>query len=580
MNKLSRAIRSEICQLAWSAARKANANNEAATVRRGVAALLFAVIGAAMAQTPPSGGTLLDATKQALPLPPSTAGVVPGTAARPALKLNDSIKVAVNAIHISGARAFNEAELNALIADASGQELTLTKLNEYAQRITRRYRDAGYLLARAYLPAQDIKDGTVEIAVLEGRLGKLHIDNQSSLADTDVAARLSAVKEETALDGTALERSLLLINDLPGIEVKSTLKPGASVGTTDLDIQLESRAPYSGTVEVDNYGNRYAGDLRLGGSLTAANMAGLADALSLRALTAEGMDYGRLAWQVPINAFGTQAGAAYSDMRYKLGHDFSRLNAHGTANIASIYLLHPFLRSRVANINGQLNYDRKELRDDVDATATHGAKKIDLWSYGASGDRIDGLFGGGLVTWSIAYGAGHLKLDAESAALDQAGHRTGGNFNKLNASLSRLQSLSYADDRLTFFTRLQLQQAGKNLDSAEKTALGGAQAVRAYPQGEAPADDAWLATLELRYSLAPDWQASLFHDAADGRLNHRAIAADAVSRRHLAGNGLGLGYSRIGGLTVQTGIAWRANTKPTSDIDRSPRIWVQAAQRF
>ena len=185
--------------------------------------------------------------------------------------------------------------------------------------------------------------------------------------------------------------------------------------------------------------------------------------------------------------------------------------------------------------------------------------------------------GGGLTNWSASYTAGTLALDPASLTLDAIGHRTQGGYDKGNLQATRLQSLA---ENLALNVSLQAQWAGKNLDSAEKMSLGGAQAVRAYPQGEASADDAWLASLELRYGFAPNWQASLFYDAAQGRANHSPIAADTNNTRRLSGYGIGLAYSQPGDLSVQMGIAWRDGPRPTSDIDRSPRVWVQAIKRF
>jgi len=537
--------------------------------------LAFAV-GIAQA-APPTAGSLLDTVRPQPALPAHDTSALPEALVRPAIKLDNTVKVAVTAIRITGVLAFKESELQTLVSDAVGKELTLAELNEIAQRITRHYHQAGYLLARAYLPAQDIKGGVVEIAVLEGRLGKLSVENGSALADTRVAARLAGLKEGEAIDGAVLERNLLLLNDLPGVEVKSTLKPGASVGATDLDIQLGRRAPYAGSVEFDNYGNRYTGDLRLGASFSAGNLAGLGDTLALRALASDGMEYGRVAWQAPVGNAGTQVGAAYSDMHYKLGKDFSSLDAHGTASIASLYVLHPFLRSRSSNINGQLNYDHKRLDDKVDSTASSTSKTADVLTFGFSGDRVDGLAGGGLSNWSLAWITGQLKLDAANKVLDAAGHRTDGNYNKVVANVSRLQALVGG---FNLYANLQVQQAGKNLDSSEKMSLGGAFGVRAYPQGEIAADDAVLASLELRYAFASAWQTSVFYDAGEGHLNHSPIAADGNNVRHISGAGLGLTYSLPGDLSLQATVAWRDGAQPTSDIDRNPRAWLQAIKRF
>ena len=526
--------------------------------------------------TPPDAGTLLQEMRPAPVLPRESTGVLPETPERRSPPLDAAVRFVVRGFHVRGAEAFPEAELQALIAEGIGQELTLADIDALAQRITRRYRDAGYPLARAYLPAQEIRDGIVDVAVLEGRLGALRIDNQSTLRDSQVAARLAGLKEGEAIAGDALERELLLLSDLPGVEVASTLRPGASVGTTDLDVRLSGKSPYGGSVELDNYGDRYSGSARLGGNFTAGNLFGLSDTVALRALASELMEYGRLAWQVPVGPAGTQLGAAWSQMHYRLGKDFADLDAHGTARIGSLYLLHPFVRGRSANLNGQLNYDAKRLVDDIDSTGTRSRKSIDLWTAGLSGDRIDGLFGGGMSRASLAYSAGTLHLDADAAALDDAGYRTAGSFDKVNLAAARLQRLV---GDFTLYGSVQAQAAGKNLSSAEKMALGGPLGVRAYPQGEALSDDAWLVTLELRYALAERWQISLFDDQARGRLNHTPIATDTDNVRRLAGYGIGL-IGSYQDFSVQMGLAWRDGAPPTADVDRNPRVWVQAVQRF
>ena len=492
------------------------------------------------------------------------------------MALDAKTKVPINAIRITGVRAFPAEELQALVADAVGRELSLADLQGLADRLTAHYREAGYLLARAYLPAQEI-GGSVEIAILEGRLGQRSFTNQSSLSDARVTACLDELREGEALRGDVLERDLLLLSDLPGVEVRSTLQPGASVGTTDLDIRLAPRSPYGGDLELDDYGNRYTGIWRLGGGFSAGNLAGLADTLALRAMHSDGMDYGRLAWQLPVGWAGTQMGWAWSDMRYRLGEDFSALAAHGTATIGSLYLLHPFVRSRLANLNGQLQYEHKRLADDIDSTATESRRSLDVWTLGLTGSRLDGLWGGGQSQGSLSYVTGRLALDDASRALDAAGHNTAGDYDKLSLSASRLQGL---DGPWSIYGSLTAQAAGKNLDSSEKLSLGGPQGVRAYPQGEASCDDAWLATLELRHTLDAGWQGSLFYDGAEGRANHRPIASDGSNRRRLAGYGLGLAYQQAGKLSLQLSLAWRDSRSPTSDVDRSPRVWMQAVKRF
>ena len=66
---------------------------------------------------------------------------------------------------------------------------------------------------------------------------------------------------------------------------------------------------------------------------------------------------------------------------------------------------------------------------------------------------------------------------------------------------------------------------------------------------------------------------------AHGWLNHQPIAADTNNSRRLAGYGVGLTYTS-GSRYVQLTLSKRDGPQATSDVERSPRIWVQAVQRY
>jgi hemolysin activation/secretion protein len=527
---------------------------------------------AAIAAEPPSAGSILQGIRPPSQVPAKPATVLPEEPERPAMRAGPSVRIEVKGFRITGARAFPEAELQKLLADSVRKALSLTQLQDLAARITRYYREHGYLLARAYLPAQEIRDGIVEIAVLEGRLGKLQFENHSLVSDATVQSALQGVQVGKAVEAGSLERRLLLLNDLPGVEVRSSLKPGASVGTTDLDIQLLGTRRVTGFAGLDNFGNRFTGDLRMGAGLNVNSPAGIGDSLSLSGVAAADLDYARAAYQLPVGAQGLKLGLAGSHLSYRLGKDFAPLRAHGTADIASLYGLYPLVRSRAMNVNLQLAYDAKHLDDREDAIGIASDKRIGVWSIGASGDRIDGLAGGGLWNWSAAYSGGDLRLDPISETLDAAGLGTQGGYGKTTGQIARLQHLA---DRVSLYVRLNGQASGKNLDASEKMVLGGPYGVRAYPEGEAPCDDALLGSVELRYALAESWQLTGFVDAAQGRISHVPLPGTNDNHRSLSAAGFGLNWSRTADFFLQSFLAWRTGAAPTSDVDRSPRLWVQ-----
>jgi POTRA domain-containing ShlB-type protein len=92
-----------------------------------------------------------------------------------------------------------------------------------AGRITDLYREHGYILARAYVPAQEMRDGAVEIAVVEGRVGKIDINGLRHYNPEFVRRYVVPPPPGRVFEASALERGLLNLNDLPGLSVKSTL---------------------------------------------------------------------------------------------------------------------------------------------------------------------------------------------------------------------------------------------------------------------------------------------------------------------------------------------------------------------
>lgn len=542
----------------------------------GLAASLMTL--SATAATAPDAGQVQQGIDQApLQLPGKQRLDInlPDAPADPAAEAGPRLQV--NGFILDGNQALPSAELLTLLADLAGRELSVGQLQGAANRITRLYRERGYPLARAYLPAQEIEGGMVKIAVLEGRYGQVQINDQAGLRGGALAP-LTTLQSGDAVQGQSLERSLLLLQDLPGIEVKSTLRPGASTGTTDLLVDVQRAPLIDGAIDADNYGNRFTGEYRLGGTLNLNNPLGLGDRLTLRAMgSEEDQRYGRVAYQLPLGPWATQLGVAYSDMDYQLGKDFEDLDAHGNARITSVFALQPLVRSRDFSLYGQLQFDDKRLKDDIDLFEQKSDKRARVTILSLTGNSRDMLLGGGVNSFALAWSQGSLNLDGATAQrADDLTAGAAGQFHKLNPSLVRLQRLS---ERFSLYTQLQGQWADGNLDSSEKLYLGGAYGVRAYPQGEASGDQGWLANVELRYSLTEAWQLSTFIDHGQVRLNKDSWT-DEENHRSLSGTGIGARWAAYG-WQISTVAAWRlGNADAESDVARTPRIWAQVVRAF
>jgi hemolysin activation/secretion protein len=506
------------------------------------------------------------------------------------------LRVAVSDFTFSGNTVFSSGELRAAVQPFIGKTLDFDELNEAAGRVQRYYRDRGYFLAVAYLPQQQIRAGSVEIAVLEGRLGRLELQMAPETRLREAFARgvLDAhLKPGDHITEAGLERPLLLLRDLPGIDLSSALGPSKTqFGAADLTVRVkESPRRFNGYADFDNHGNRFTGEHRLGLNLNANDLTGFGDLLSLRGfVTEEDMRFGRLAYVIPLGYYGTRVGLSYTQFEYRLEKDFAALQAHGEGDVATIYALHPVVRTRNANLLLQLALEEKNLHDRVDSTATVEDRKVTSAKGGVVGDFRDSLFSGGLNSYALTYTDGRLRLEPPGLqATDAAvgtGLRTAGEFAKLNLDVRRLQRLS---DSFNLLVAYSGQAASKNLTASEKFSLGGPNGVRAYPVGEAAGDSGYLFTTELRYIvpkltlLGGDVTASLFWDQGRVYVNEEPLPGSAAPNvRAIAGYGVGFSVGREGNFLFRANIATQAENEAAiaDGAKREPRVWFQAVKWF
>ncbi|WP_175540827.1 ShlB/FhaC/HecB family hemolysin secretion/activation protein, partial [Janthinobacterium sp. 551a] len=365
---------------------------------------LLVAIQSAWAVDPPSAGSQLQQIPAAPQLPKAAPAIRVQQGNVPATAVADTTRITVRRLQISAPPVFPESELIAATGFVPGSELTLGELRAMAARIASHYQNHGYFLAQAYLPAQDIQDGVVAINVLPGQYGQVQLRNQSPLSD-GLAGTLLAGLDGQVIATAPLERRLLLLSDLPGVQVSSTLAPGASLGASDLIVDVQPGARFNGSIDVDNQGNRYTGRNRLGATLNINELAGIGDVATVRAFTsADGLNYGRLAYQGQAGLL--RLGGAYTYMDYKLGKEFAVLDAKGTAKIASVYASYPLIRSRSNNLYAQINYDDKTFQDKTESTGSVNDKKARVWLLNLNGDSKDGWGGGGVSTYSLTYTTG------------------------------------------------------------------------------------------------------------------------------------------------------------------------------
>ncbi|RYF34758.1 MAG: ShlB/FhaC/HecB family hemolysin secretion/activation protein [Comamonadaceae bacterium] len=516
------------------------------------------------------GRPLAQAASQSLPVAPAPA--------TNSFRLND--------LRLNGAQALPAEDLKAVTQPYIGRDVTLGDLEALAQAITAQYRARGYFLATAIVPVQTVREGVVEISVIEGRLGKVDVivAPDAPLGEARVRGFLSALQPGDAVSAPAYERAMLLLSDQPGVRVSSGLQEGTQTGTTDLSVEVVAAPRWSFAAEADNHGTKESGRYRVGGTARLLSPFGIGDNLDARVMVSNGnaLQFGRLAYEAPIGTSGLRAGVGVSRVSYELGGEFEELGAVGKANVLDFSLNYPLIRQRAHNLFLRLSAETKDLTDTMEAVSFESRKRVRGLGLGWTWERRDDVLGGGYWASSGTLYHGSLAIrDLQSQQFDQsvAGHNTEGSYGKATFQLSRLQAIVPSH---SLYLSLGGQWASKNLDASEKLSLGGARAVRAYSSSEALVDQGLIGTLEWRWSVNNEFTPFVFYDAARGSRSHRPSFYDGENGISLRGYGVGLSWSRAGNFSINATLAWRDGTRSAQSDGggRNPRLYVQAQKSF
>ena len=517
----------------------------------------------AAADTVPNAGSLLQTVPtQPLQRTAPAASSLPALSAEPPAAMPETTPFLVRQLNVEGNTVFDSATLQALLAPLQDKRLTLPQIAEGIEAITTYYRAAGYPLARTIIPAQTIEDGVLRVQVIEANWGQVELSNNSAVQDAVLLRTLSALEKGSVIRLDALERATLLLSDLPGVAPRALLRAGQEVGSSDLVVEAQPGAPWSASLSADNFGSRYTGVARTNANLQWNNPLGRGDTLGLSNLSSQagGLNYVRLAYEVPVLMAGMQAGVDSSGMQYRLGDTAASLMASGKADTSSLWLRGALVRSPRANLNARLGFTNNVLQDHVDSTGVKTDRTLNVWSLEFSGERQDDWLAGGTNTLGLALYGGRVGFDdATAAAQDASTANTAGGFGRATWALSRNQALGAG---VSAVLSMNGQWAQQNLDNGQKFSIGGASSVRAYRSGVLSGDGGAFGSLELRYilplpqTMEPTgiWQVTAFVESAMVQTNKNPWSSGS-NEASLNGAGLGLNWQGTGGVSGRIFIA-------------------------
>ncbi|MES2717023.1 MAG: ShlB/FhaC/HecB family hemolysin secretion/activation protein [Pseudomonadota bacterium] len=539
-------------------------------------------------------------------VPPTDARLpdAPAPLPRELGKPDDDLRIEIRRFVLDpAAPAALAAALPGLTSDLLGADKGFEELATARARITRFLQgELGYYLGFAYVPEQELRDGEVRIAVVEGRLDRVILrwpDRDLPVRREVVQAYLDRLQPGAVLLVRDVERVVFLVNDLRGMRARFEVQPGRRPGTASLVVTPEPEAVWSGRAEADANGSRFLGAYRLGGLVQMNSPFGRGDGITANAMvsTTGGLAFGLVGYNTPLGSDGLKLGGSLSAVKYQLDKVEFPLDLNGTAITATVYGLYPVVRARNLNLFAVGTLEHKQYEDQR-ARTFRARKTVDTLVLGLTGDFRDAALGGGVNTYDATLTAGQLRFQEGG----QANSGDAPRFTKLGFGFTRLQDLqplapSLQDTRsgkLLAYLSLRGQWAFDNLDTTEQFRIGGPEGVRAFAAGEGTGDSGVVASLEARLlppeawfgRLSSELVGSVFIDAGWVRYRrHPAIPADASdiepNTASYSGAGIGVAWVRPGGYALRASLSAPISGTPRSDPQqRGARFYLQLSKLF
>lgn len=506
----------------------------------------------------------------------------------PSLNIPETEKVMVKDFTIDGQDIYSEDTLKALLADKKGKELSFRDIQDGADRITRYFRQKGYIVAKTYIPPQDVTAGIVHYHVEVGRFDTPSITNKTNIRDSAIRKQAQAVKEGEYVTRDKLERAVWLVSDMAGADARVALSRGSRPGTVKLDMTVEPYVGKHGLVSADNYGSRAMGYNEYSLDYDFWNPARNGDHLMASiSTTGRHMFNWGTNYITPLAKDGLKLTVGYNVFSYDMGDEWAMYKGVGTSRVTSLGLDYAIRRSRRHNLYTGLRFEHSEIKDEYRAyDATYGDKTGNALVLSLYGDDQDTA---GMTDWRLDWKLGHINNRAFHSdniyARWMAGDPdTNGDYSKIRGHIERHQNIN---ERSYLLLSAYGQYAFTPLDSSEHFSLGGPYGVKAYPTSEGSGDSGYITRAEYRWLIpleAYDQQLQLAFYTEHGGVWIDRNGGDSGTKNHrnLQGAGIGIIWQRWQDWFIRADYAWKLGAEdPVSDTSHNNgRFWLRGGFYF
>ena len=278
--------------------------------------------------------------------------------------VTDDVLLYIENVVFEGNSVISTKELQKLAQkNIIGRDITLAGLSKFVETITNDYQNKGYITSFAFLPPQTIKDRTLTVQIFEGRIGDISISGNKFSSTNFIKYQLLKpyfVEKNEILNVNDIRQAMIELNEKGFIAGSIVLQKGKEKGTTDLNLSVKDKQPFTLSIGWDNAGRELIGKHRFSAFLADNNLTGHGDVLSAGASFSERAFSVGPQYVLPVGNRGDKVYASYGYSYIKPGKEFKALNYRGKAHIITLGMTNPVFKNHNVSVDFNTNFNIKE----------------------------------------------------------------------------------------------------------------------------------------------------------------------------------------------------------------------------
>lgn len=415
-------------------------------------------------------------------------------------------RVNINEYIVRGNTVLNAREIEKAVYPFLGPERMLADVESAQQALQKAYQDKGYQSVYVELPEQQVTGGVVVLQIMETRVGRVRVVGAKHSSPLAIRDEVPALTEGKVPDFDQVQEELTELGRTGQRQVMPMISEGQIPGTMDVELTVEDKNPWSGSLTLNNDYSADTEELRSVATLGHSNLWQKGHSASLTFFTAPEDTNNAEVWS---GSYTAPLSDRWS-LRFSGYHSESDVATVGGTNVlgkghsyglTAIYSL-PFSGNWMHSVS--MGLDMKSFDEAVE----FGGEKDDVpleytpitLSYNGYffSDQRQGNFGMSLVTATDKLMSG--GSDWEEFWYKR--YKASPDFSVLKGTFGLTDMLPRGWE---LATRGEWQLASGPLVSNEQFSAGGSYSVRGYLAAEQSADDGYMLSAELRTPSVKDW---------------------------------------------------------------------------